>query len=383
VEKNQPGREPRADQSVELEVNMNDLTRAATTTPTGHDEQRLRSEILRDPALSDAIKAEQAREKLRRIVPNIWSFRPQPVDWVLRDIAARRAVTMIAGPSGSRKTWFGLQLAKAITHGGEMLGRRVTRPGDVLYIDRENPLSAIRDRLDLLDFQQTPRFFHWGLHCQPIPPTVDHSGAYIEIAKLFPTAPSLIFDTYIRFHTAESENDASAMAAVAAQFRTIAEAGPAVVLFHHQGKNGASFRGSSEIQAGVDIFLTLSERDGALHLETIKNRLGEPISLTLAFDLEEDDGFTATTDPVSEKRQRELQIVRDFIGRNPGLIKTQIEKQLVGQLGRKTIRKLLEHGLDQGSWVKKDGPNNSTMFYPAGWLLEDTFCLSGCFSNAR
>lgn len=249
-----------------------------------------------------------------------------------------------------------------------MLGRDMTQPGDTLYLDRENSFSLMRERLDLIEFSQTQRFFFWGLHCAVPPPSLEKVGVYIEIVRSFPHPPLLIFDSLIRFHAAGDENSSAEMAPIMGSLRNIAEAGAAILVLHHLGKatdNG--YRGSSELLAGCDISLSLIEKDGSIQLRTHKNRLGPPVSLALVFDVEDGNGFSVTDDPLAKKRDEELQAITDLIRRTPGLHKTEIEIQLSGRVSRNRIRELLK----DGPWVTRTGANGAQLHYPPGWILQD------------
>ena len=140
----------------------------------------------------------------------------------------------------------------------------------MLYLDRENPLEPIRDRLLVL-FGGRLQFSTLGIMVLRSA-AYDRGSALLEFAR---QEPVLIVDSMIRFHTAD-ENSATQMAPVMAALRELATAGASVVVLHHKPKSETSlYRGSSDIVAGADAAFSLVKRDELLELRTIKNRFDQ------------------------------------------------------------------------------------------------------------
>jgi hypothetical protein len=94
----------------------------------------------------------------------------------------------------------------------------------------------------------------------------------LRLLELARQEPVLIFDSMIRFHSAD-ETSATQMAPVMAALRSLATAGASIVVLHHKSKSEtSSYRGSSDILAGADAAFALVRRDRLLELRTIKNR---------------------------------------------------------------------------------------------------------------
>ena len=83
----------------------------------------------------------------------------------------------------------------------------------------------------------TRTFTIGGFIAQPHSLLLDEPAAYIELVLSLPTPPVFIFDTLVRFHSAESETSSSAMAPVMAALRKIAATGATVLVLHHRGKS--------------------------------------------------------------------------------------------------------------------------------------------------
>ncbi|HEV2424662.1 MAG TPA: AAA family ATPase [Terriglobia bacterium] len=306
------------------------------------------------------VNREFGNESVLARVPDIWEQRALEVEWAVPGLIPMGSVTLIAGIPGGCKSWLVLALSKAITHGEEVLGRKATvRP--VVYCDLENPPGEIRKRLDELKFRKTDRFTYWGLHCKPLPPLIENGFAYREAAKRLDPKPVFIFDSFVRFNSAESENDARDMAAVMARFRSLAAAGAAVVILHHVGKsNGSTYRGSSDILAGVDMAYTLSEKDAIHVLQTTKNRLGKGFAVSMRFDLEA-GGFFASEDPRLDEQRDEVRRVRAFISEHPGSCQKDIIKGIEDEVTAARVREILKKG--QGTdWLVRLRPHNKHVY---------------------
>src|SRR5262249_14508377 len=156
-------------------------------------------------------------------IPDPFECPSADTGWVVQGLFPAKGITVIAGEAAAGKTWLALALARAMTLGGDFLGRGTT-PGPVLYLDRENPLSLVRERLRVL-FGGSSAFRPWGLWCPDEPPLIG-DPRLLEFAR---KDPVLVIDSMIRFHRAD-ENLATQMAPVMASLRELATAGASVVV---------------------------------------------------------------------------------------------------------------------------------------------------------
>jgi hypothetical protein len=199
------------------------------------------SEVERDAARHEA----ELGARITRIedIPDPFACLSDDIGWIVQDLIPARGITIIAGEAGAGKTWLALDLARAVTWGGNFLGRK-TRVAQVLYLDKENPLSLVRDRLQTL-FGGTSELRPWGLWCPEEPPMIG-DPRLLEFAR---HGPVVIVDSMIRFHKAD-ENSATQMSLVMASLRELATAGASIVVLHHKSKSEtSSYRGSSDIVA--------------------------------------------------------------------------------------------------------------------------------------
>jgi RecA-family ATPase len=185
--------------------------------------------------------------------PEHWGCDAPPVEWVVEDVLPVGCVTLLTGAPDAGKTWWALALSKALLQSNTFLGRRISRRRKIIYVDQENPLSIVKQRLEELAFEPSVDFHFWSFHCAIAPPQLTDAETYAQLAKSIVPRPVFIFDSLVRFHGAANENSASDMAVVMAQLRLIANTGAAVLVLHHKGKSeNNQYRGSSDIQAGVD-----------------------------------------------------------------------------------------------------------------------------------
>jgi hypothetical protein len=177
-------------------------------------------------------------------------------------------------------------IAGCVAHGESFLGRSVKKcPG--LYLDGENPLFVVEQRLYDLGIESTRNLAVWG-GWNDSPPLGPGSGIVIDFAKRGDSL--IIYDSLVEFHTG-SEQSATETRAFMRQLRHLANQGAAVILLHHTGKSESSkvYRGSSDIKAAVDMAYLLERTSldegmlGELTLKCFKRRLAKGPKLSMRF----------------------------------------------------------------------------------------------------
>jgi len=78
-----------------------------------------------------------------------------PEQWRVKDLIPVASKVIIAAPSGEKKSWFVMELARCIASGEPFLGRDEfkVKQGKVLYIENESPRREVQRRGRLLNFQ--------------------------------------------------------------------------------------------------------------------------------------------------------------------------------------------------------------------------------------
>jgi hypothetical protein len=359
------------------------------------DEMEWMSFLLEHPELLEAgAESEQHRQdaagtqiiRCWEEIPDVFAMVAPATEWLVEGILPRASVTLLAGEPGSYKTWLALALLRGVAAGAEFLGRKCAQ-ASVLYLDRENPLAVMRERLAVLGIDSlagppagagvsaAAGSRIWGGWLGDAPPGIG-DVRLLEIAR--ERRPLIVFDSLIRFHAAADENSASEMAMVMADLRALANAGATVVALHHKPKSeGSHYRGSSDIAGGVDTAWSVSrDRDaGLLRLECFKSRYAEEFSLTLRPELSGPPGrrlvepggsvsagdFVVTDSPEAATEQSDVEKLAEAIRHTPGQPKERVIQAAGVRHSR--ARALLE-SFDGRLWRSEPGPHNARLFFP-------------------
>ncbi len=296
-------------------------------------------------------------------IPNIFALDAPAIEWMVEGILPRASVTLLAGEPGSYKTWLALALLRGVATGGNFLGRKCAQ-ASVLYLDRENPLAVMRERLAVLGIEQsaTADCRIWGGWLADAPPGIGDIRI-LEMAR--ERRPLIVFDSLIRFHAAADENSATEMSVVMADLRALANTGATVVALHHKPKSEAShYRGSSDIAGGVDSAWAVSrDRDaGLLRLECFKSRFAEEFSLTLRPELSGVGDFVVTDSPEAATEQTDVEKLAEAIRSNPGQSKQSIIE--ASGVAQARARVLLDRFEGQ-FWRTERGLRKTKLLFPS------------------
>jgi predicted ATP-dependent serine protease len=292
-------------------------------------------------------------------IPDVTTIPASKIEWIVDGIIPQASVTLIAGEPGSYKSWLALMLLRAVSTSSRFLDRKCKQT-DILYLDRENPIAVIHDRLAILGVESLGNSRIWGGWLQDAPPAIGDERL-VEMVR--ERKPIIIFDSLIRFHDAD-ENSATEMAPVMRNLRALANAGATVVALHHKAKTqGSNYRGSSDIVGGVDTAFTISRdrQAGLLKLECFKSRFVEEFSLTLRPDLAGTGDFVVTESPEFASRTVESERIAQYISANPGQNQSQILAALDIPHGKG--RAMLAE-FEGRLWRTEPGAHNAKLFSP-------------------
>jgi hypothetical protein len=236
------------------------------------------------------------------------------------------------------------------------------RRDQVVYLDRESPLSVIQERMDVVYREGESAHRHWGMWCDDEPPLLDNS-LLLTFAR---PGVVLFFDALIRFHRAD-ENSPTQMAQVMACLRRLQSQGATVIAFHHRDKKlAAGYRGTAEIPSGCDVLYSLSKEEGNnLVLRAVKARMQVDQVVTFRADWDEARLVPTELNSVLEKRAL-VEEIRDHIRRNPGISQSGIAKSVNATLVKPVSRWRIQRVLDQheGSlWRAEHGPSGTKTGY--------------------
>jgi AAA domain len=318
-------------------------------------EPRLNSgDLAAGPGASD-----DARPRITDLsqIPSVFSIESQ-LNWCVDGMIAQGSVTLICAESGTGKTWLGYYLAGCIARGVPVLGYAV-RCSPVLYLDGENPVYVVKQRLSDLGIEETTNLTVWG-GWNISPPVGPDDPLVIEFARQ--NKGVIVYDSLIEFHPG-SEQSSTETRAFMRFFRTLANLGATVIILHHTGKAESSkqYRGSSDIKAAVDTAYLLtpnsSDSDGLrdLSMNCFKARLAPPQHFGMEF--KKGHGFVRRE--AFKPTRNATEIIAEILAENPNINQTKIV-QLGSAAG--CTKRQIEDNLRSGEWGRSPGPKNSTLY---------------------
>lgn len=200
--------------------------------------------------------------------------RPEPL---IEDTLDLGTVAMLVGYWGSMKSFLALDWAACISTGRSWQGRKVLKPGSVLYVAAEGA-HGINDRLESWesggDAITSERFVVLG--------DTPNLGNRADVAELCALVAAggfsvVVFDTFAKCITGMEENSSKDMGIAIKALYDIQEAtaGGTVIAVHHTGKDRLTSRGSSSIEGGVDtVYLSEKVSEGVMKLSRTKRKDG-------------------------------------------------------------------------------------------------------------
>jgi hypothetical protein len=228
------------------------------------------NDVARHP-LNSSHSTTPANNKVAAVKPSEKSQWPEPIpasaldadsdsiEWIWEGCIARGHTTLLSALMKAGKTTLIGNLLKARQTGAPFCGLK-TMKGRTLIVSEESKgiWRLRRDNLVLDD----------SLHllCKPmvVKPTQQSWFEFIQYVKSWAVklqVDLVIFDTIATFAPWKSENDSAEVIAALNPLTLLTEAGFAVALFHHTGKNdsqeGRAARGSTALGGAVDIILEL------------------------------------------------------------------------------------------------------------------------------
>jgi predicted ATP-dependent serine protease len=292
-------------------------------------------------------------------LPSVWAM-TESTEWVVEGFIPEGSVTLVTGDSGIGKSTLALAAAGAVAHGLPFLGR-TTLQKPVLYIDGENPVSVVRERLERLHIAEMDALKLWGQWNVRAPDPC--SDLVLEWAKAY--RGLIIVDSLIQFHSG-SEQDSADTRRYMNRFKRLAHVGASPFVLHHTGKaeNSKQYRGSSDIKAVVDQAFVLEAvgepGGGALRLKPFKERVAKVGEIHLDFS----SGVFRLREGRS-KTNRE--IVEEVIEANPNRTGRDVVKLARDRGATKSrAEEILTEGLRDGWLQGTPGPRKSILYRMRG-----------------
>lgn len=203
-----------------------------------------------------------------------WSHLHEAVEkreWLVKGMITRREMSMLAGPSGSGKSFVAIDLAMAIARGTFWMDRRVMR-GGVVYQAGEGMLGLRYARLPAYRIEsgvQSTDDIPFVLLTRKIDlyGSDDQTEALIEECRHWAstfTVPLelVVIDTWSAATPGMAENNSEDVSRVIVRCHRIGEAlNCAVLLVHHLNAAGEKVRGHGSITADLDSVMICQKSD--------------------------------------------------------------------------------------------------------------------------
>jgi hypothetical protein len=300
----------------------------------------------------------------------------EPPCWIVKDFLQEKSFTVIFGQPGTCKTFVALDIALALASGiGSWHGHRCKK-APVLYCLGEGFSGAL------------PRITAWG-RGRPVAilegcwangfarfmPFTPHLGDDLTVAEfvayvrtLDPKPEVVFIDTLSRAMAGCDESSAEDISAMIERVDAIRrELGIAVVLIHHEGKDGTKgARGSSALSGGADCMLHIAKADMRVTVTCVKAKDWEPPRpLLLGVDkVEVGPGADGAISSLRVRRltdaeiqgtlQRTQGLIVEFLGRPenaPGATAKEAYEDL--EVSRRTFHDAARKLIDQGIVVRR------------------------------
>lgn len=214
--------------------------------------------------------------------------------YVVKGLVAAGDVAAIVGAPGVGKSLIAPRFGYSVAQGSPVFGLKV-RQGGVMYVAAEDE-TGMRARVAALreEYGDAPDFALVG-GVTSLFPDGDHKALRAAVKARKPAL--IVIDTLAMAFPGLRENEAESMGLVVAAARALTRWGAAVVLVHHDTKDGAQGlpRGHSILNGALDMSLHLTRDGNVVRGRPTKNRNGSA-DVDLAFTIatrvlgEDEDG---------------------------------------------------------------------------------------------
>jgi len=224
------------------------------------------------PKDTDGLKPLTLKELMNKKFPML--------EWIVDKLVPTDSMVVLSGLSGSGKTWVILRLALCVAKGAKLFDVFPTRQAGVLIVDEEMGDRWLQERMQLLGGDSELPVFLLSLTGFKI--TKESINKLLKLCEKEKIG-LIIFDSFIRVHTARDENDSVEMAKVFSLLKPLPKSGISILFTQHNRKPVRGYqddpsqdmRGSSDIRAAVDSQIAVKKKDNELLITQSKLRHGE------------------------------------------------------------------------------------------------------------
>lgn len=249
------------------------------------------SDFLKTKSVSDllaVVKNTQAwhPEKSKLLVPaqQFVATIPEQVDWLVEGVIERGANGFFCAVPKGGKSWCALDLAIALTSGGDWMGFRIPDPVNVAVVSREDNPALTGWRLRSLSKARGVRFDDVNLYVNTRQQSerlmLDCEQEMSElITALHQVKPQFVlFDVLNVLHGADENDNTEMRTVLSALTRIQTEAKCSVGVVHHFNKNDSGsmtqrLRGSSAIAGWAEWLVGISMADDELKIRKMEFEL--------------------------------------------------------------------------------------------------------------
>ena len=267
----------------------------------------------------------------------------EKTEFYIDGFLAKNLITLVYADGGSGKSWLGMAMAKHCANSG----------ADVVYLDFDNPLTALKNRgvlEHLVGHKRINYVQRSKVNAAPFDVLMMLEQAAIGKAlkgKVF------VLDSLRNFADIGMDNKVQRVMEALMNLR---EAGATVIVLHHSNKDGKNYQGSNHIRNSIDNMYQLSR------VETVAGAVGclltvkkERSSITdMAFSVSV-DGFALQPMDLEQAKMSEgeaefVNSVVEVLAEQPNLNKTALLDAIGKEKDDKAARALLDK-FDGKHWV--------------------------------
>lgn len=290
------------------------------------------------------------------------------VDWIVKNLIPKESITLLHSIGGVGKSYLMYGIAKAVADDTPFFGFDVMRM-NVYYIDFENPLPEIVDRMKKMGGSENLKIWHLGHDPMPIRFDADEW----EIYKTFP--PGLFIIDSLRSSHLLDENSSKDASFIMARHKEIRALGNTIILIHHENKIGG-YRGSSAWFDLSDHILKFSrvkrvgsdedveEDDFDLPIRLGlggKSRFSSAMELKPMYFRFENHQLCGTEDPEEEILSKMADLLNPMTPPNQSEFRKLAKDNLA--ITRKTFDKLLRKGEERNFWYSRRSRDKNKLEY--------------------
>jgi archaellum biogenesis ATPase FlaH len=278
------------------------------------------------------------------------------IEFAVDNVIPMAAISLISGAPGCGKSTLVMKIGESVSEGKPMLGKVAKQPRDVLYLDLENSLPFIRERLTRLGIRPINRFKYWGTHVSGdvLKPGSDLVKEWVSAKE---SKPVIIVDGLVAYLDGD-ENSSKDIRAFFNPLRVLANMGAAVIVLHHTGKGESTldFRGSMDIKAAIDTGYVMKNAGDSkltdLRLRCFKPRIAMDDNISFMYR----NGNFA----IQETKQSTEHILTEILRENGGIDKKDFEELAKKKgIGQSETRSFVNEGLSNGTILSRRGVKNA------------------------